>query len=732
MEALLSARHGAPRSVLGYHEYPVAGRAPRCVVRVLEPDAVDVAAFWEDEGEAGARSLGRIHAGGLFEGVLEHRRPIVPYRLRVRYRDGTTLVRADPYYFAPELTDYDFYLFGEGNHYRIYLKLGAHPETRDGVPGTRFAVWAPNADRVSVVGGFNLWDGRRHAMQPRGSSGVWELFVPAVGPGTPYKYEIRTRDGRTLLKADPYGFAMELRPGNCSIVAELEGYQWGDAQWLAERARTDPATRPISVYEVHLSSWRRREQRHPPFMTWREAAEELIPYVRRLGHTHIELMGVSEHPLDASWGYQIVGYYAPSARFGSPADFMYFVDRCHQAGLGVIIDWVPAHFPRDDHGLAQFDGTALYEHQDPRLGEHMDWGTKIFNYGRHEVRNFLVANALYWLELYHVDGLRVDAVASMLYLDYSRQPGQWLPNRYGGRENLDAIDFLRQLTTTVSNYYPGAMTIAEESTAFPGVTRPSQEGGLGFTMKWNMGWMNDTLRYFALDPVYRRHEHRLITFSFMYAWSERFMLPLSHDEVVHGKSSLLGKMPGDAWQKRANLRLLFAYMTLHPGKKLLFMGSELGQWHEWRDDAELDWALNDDAGHAGLGLCLRDLNRLYGDLPGLHATDWDADGFRWTDLHNEAESVFGFRRGRPGDPGAPAIVCMFNATPVPRRPYRIGVEQGGDYDCLFDSDAPCYGGSGYSSQGSARAEPGGVEGFPFSMEVTLPPLAAVMYRHRAG
>ena len=583
-----------------------------------------------------------------------------------------------------------------------------------------------------MVGPFNLWDGRRHPLQPRGGSGVWELFVPDVGVGTPYKYEIRTRDGRTLLKSDPYGFAAELRPGNCSVVADLEGYAWSDGEWLSARAGGDPLSRPISVYEVHLPSWRRRDDRDPPFMSWHEAADELIPYVRELGYTHIELMGVAEHPLDASWGYQVLGYYAPSARFGSPRDLMAFVDRCHQAGIGVIIDWVPAHFPRDDHGLADFDGTALYEHSDARLGEHADWGTKIFNYGRHEVRNFLVANAMYWLEHYHVDGLRVDAVASMLYLDYSRQPGEWLPNRHGGRENLDAIDFLRQLNGTVRHYYPGVLTIAEESTAFPGVTQPPEHGGLGFALKWNMGWMNDTLRYFSLDPVYRSHEHNLITFSFMYAWSERFMLPLSHDEVVHGKGSLLGKMPGDPWQKHANLRLLLAYMTAHPGKKLLFMGGEIGQWHEWRDGESLDWAVADDAQHAGLRQCVRDLNHLYLGLPGLYGTDADPDGFRWIDLHNAADSVFGFRRGRPGDAAAPAVVCMFNATPVPRPGYRIGVEQPGEYVCLFDSDAPAYGGSGYSRQGHATAAASGCNGFPYSLQLTLPPLAAVIYRRQGA
>jgi 1,4-alpha-glucan branching enzyme len=725
-EALVGARHPAPRSVLGYHEYPGRGRVPACVVRVLEPDAAEVAVHWSDEEASAARPLKRIHPGGLFEGRLPHRRPLVPYRVLTRYADGSEHSRPDPYYFSPQLSDYDLYLFGEGNHHRIYRKLGAHPEAVDGTHGTRFAVWAPNAERVSVVGPFNLWDGRRHPLQVRGSSGVWELFVPDVDAGMPYKYEIRNRNGRTLLKSDPYGFAMQLRPGNCSVVADLGGHPWGDADWMSARAAADPAGRAVSVYELHLGSWRRREGRHPPFMSWREAADEVIPHVLALGHTHIELMGVSEHPLDESWGYQVTGYYAPSSRFGSPQDLMYFVDCCHQAGLGVIMDWVPAHFPRDESGLAEFDGSALYEHADPRLGEHMDWGTKIFNFGRHEVRNFLVANALYWLEHYHIDGLRVDAVASMIYLDYSRKEGEWVPNRYGGRENLEAIDFLRQLNGTVGHYYPGVMTIAEESTAFPGVTRPAAEGGLGFGLKWNMGWMNDTLRYFSLDPVYRRHEHNLITFSFMYAWSERFMLPLSHDEVVHGKGSLLGKMPGDDWQKRANLRLLYAWMTAHPGKKLLFMGSELGQRHEWRDGESLDWSLQQDPRHAGIGRCLADLNRLYGREFALHGSDWDPQGFGWLELHNAEESLFALRRGRLDDGQAP-LVCLFNATPVPRLDYRVGVERPGTYECVFNSDAGLYGGSDHPMSSWLGTE-GPLHAFPASLRLTVPPLAAVFYR----
>ncbi len=726
VDALVHARHPEPRSVLGYHEFPRRDEQPLCLVRVLEPDAVRVEVCWED-GATGV-PLARLHAAGLFEGRVPYRRPLQPYRLSIRYRNGTVLSKHDAYFFAPQLSDFDLHLFGEGNHHSIYYKLGAHPVVLDGLAGTRFAVWAPNAERVSVVGPFNLWDGRKHAMQVRGSSGIWELFIPGVGPGTAYKYELRTRDGRTILKADPYGFAMQLRPDNCSVVAALDGFEWHDAAWLEARASVNHATRPVNVYELHPGSWRRDYGRTPQFLTWGELADQLIPYLQDLGHTHVELMGVAEHPFDGSWGYQVVGYYAPTARFGSPQDFMGFVDRCHQAGLGVIIDWVPAHFPRDEHGLAGFDGTALYEHADPRLGEHADWGTKVFNYGRHEVRNFLVANALYWLDYYHVDGLRVDAVASMLYLDYSRKHGEWVPNRYGGRENLDAVDFLRQLNVAVGHYHPGVMTFAEESTAFPAVTQPAHLGGLGFHFKWNMGWMNDTLRYAALDPVHRRYHHELVTFSFMYAWSEKFVLPISHDEVVHGKGSLLDKMPGDEWQKRANYRLIRAYMTAHPGKKLLFMGTEFGQWREWQDEHSIDWHLLDDARHRGLMDLNRDLNRLYASVPALHAGDADPSGFGWIDLNNAEQSVFAFQRRDPGNPASPPVICVFNCTPVPRDDYWLGVPEAGAYACIFDSDDARYGGSGHVRQHRLTTDAHPTHGFPFRLRLGLPPLGAVFFR----
>ncbi|HEY2676755.1 MAG TPA: 1,4-alpha-glucan branching protein GlgB [Steroidobacteraceae bacterium] len=615
------------------------------------------------------------------------------------------------------ISDFDLYLFGEGNHQRIYEKLGAHLRQTG---GARFAVWAPNAERVSVVGPFNHWDGRAHIMRPRGSSGIWELEIPAVGAGTLYKYEIRGKDRRLFLKADPYGFAMQLRPDNCSLVTELDGYQWQDGAWLERRAHQEPLRRPFNAYEVHLGSWRRPwHVRTPPFMNWSEAIEQLIPYVLDMGYTHLELMGLAEHPLDASWGYQVVGYYAATSRYGTPQDFMRFVDCCHAAGIGVILDWVPAHFPRDDHGLVLFDGSALYEHADTRLGEHREWGTKVFNYGRHEVRNFLVANAIFWMDKYHVDGLRVDAVAAMLYLDYSRKAGEWLPNRHGGRENLDAIEFLRQMNNAVHAAFPGVLTIAEESTSFPAVTRPPEFGGLGFNFKWNMGWMNDTLRYVSLDPVIRRYHHELITFSFVYAWSENFVLPISHDEVVHGKRSLLGKMPGDDWQKRANFRLLLSYMCAHPGKKLLFMGSEFGQQQEWRDYEQLDWQQLANPEHAPLRDCARALNRLYSANAQLYGSDCDPQGFRWLDLHNANDSVWAFSRLAVGqDTGAP-IICIFNATPVPRDNYEIGVADGGIYRKLFDSDDPRFGGSGYNRQSQVEAS--------HALSLNLPPLAAMFF-----
>ncbi|MET0498725.1 MAG: 1,4-alpha-glucan branching protein GlgB [Steroidobacteraceae bacterium] len=725
--AIVSATHREPRSVLGYHELKAADGSTCCIVRVLEPDAVSVSVFWEDESIEQARPLQQLDPAGLFEGEINHRRPICPYRLKIRFRDGSELVKHDPYYFAPQLTELDLHLFGEGNHHSIYHKLGAHPTVRDGLTGTRFAVWAPNARRVSVVGDFNFWDGRRHTMHALASSGIWELFIPDVHPGALYKYEILAPDQALLLKSDPYGFQMQLRPENASIVADLSGYEWQDESWMAVRRAWDPLRAPISIYELHPGSWRRSWHRTPAFLSWGELADQLIPYVLDMGYTHVELIGVAEHPFDGSWGYQVLGHFAPSARQGTPEEFKRFVDRLHQAGIGVFMDWVPAHFPKDAHGLREFDGTALYEHADPRRGEHAEWGTKIFNYGRHEVRNFLVANALFWLDEYHIDGLRVDAVASMLYLDYARKAGEWEPNQFGGRENLEAIDFLKQLNWTVGHYHPGAVMMAEESTSFAGVSRPVHLGGLGFHFKWNMGWMNDTLRYMAIDPVYRRHQHNLITFSFVYAFSEHFILPLSHDEVVHGKKSLLDKMPGDEWQKRANYRLLLGYQTAHPGKKLNFMGGEFGQWHEWRDYEDLAWASLSHPPHRQLQDWNRALNRLYREYPELHASEHHWEGFRWLEADNRDESVFAFARHRLPGEGGTNLVIAFNATPVPRDNYVLGVPAAGRYRKILDSDSPAYGGAGYSSQEEVDAEDAGWRDLPARIRITLPPLAMVIF-----
>jgi len=626
-----------------------------------------------------------------------------------------------------EITDLDLHLFGEGNHHHIYQKLGAHPIVHEGVRGTQFAVWAPNARRVSVVGDFNNWDGRSNVMHRVGGQGVWVTFIAGIEPGALYKFEIETPNDELFLKSDPYGFQMQLRPNTASIVAELGGYQWNDGEWLGKRRQWDPLRAPISIYEFHPGSWRRSWHRQPAFLTWSEIADELIPYVLDMGYTHVEIIGVAEHPFDGSWGYQVLGHFAPTARHGTPHDFMNFVDRLHQAGIGVFIDWVPAHFPKDAHGLAYFDGTFLYEHADPRRGEHTEWGTKIFNYGRHEIRNFLIANALFWLEQYHIDGLRVDAVASMLYLDYARNPGEWTPNQYGGRENIEAIEFLKQLNWTVGHYYPGVVMMAEESTSFAGVSRPVHLGGLGFHFKWNMGWMNDTLRYMSLDPLHRRHHHNLITFSFVYAFSEHFILPLSHDEVVHGKRSLLDKMQGDEWRKLANYRMMIGYQFAHPGKKLMFMGGEFGQWHEWRDYEDVAWAALQHPNHQHLQSYNRALNRWYKNYPELHGSEDSWEGFRWVEVDNRDESVFAFLRQRLPGEGGTALLVFFNATPVPRSGYTFGAPRAGRYRKVLDSDALEFGGSGYSqaSEVEAHAEPW--REFPARIQIDLPPLSMTVW-----
>ncbi|MCS7305164.1 MAG: 1,4-alpha-glucan branching protein GlgB [Thermoguttaceae bacterium] len=672
----------------------------------------------------------RIHPAGVFEVLCPPNGNGHPhYQLRVTDASGNTTTMHDPYRFPPLLTDYDLYLLNEGKHYRAYEKLGAQLRTIDGVDGVNFAVWAPNATSVSVIGDFNGWDGRRHPMRKHIPAGFWELFIPGLGEGTLYKYQIRYHD-RVWDKADPFGFAAELPPRTASKVVDLNRYKWHDAEWLARRAQTDWFRKPILIYEVHLGSWRRPGDDPRRWMTYRELAHQLVEYVKQMGYTHIELLPISEHPLTASWGYQTTGYYAVTSRYGTPHDFMYFVDLCHQNGIGVIIDWVPAHFPKDGHGLARFDGTALYEHEDPRQGEHKDWGTLIFNYGRHEVRNFLVANALFWFDKYHVDGIRVDAVASMLYLDYSRRDGEWIPNEYGGRENLKAIAFLREMNEQVHLQFPGVLTIAEESTAWPSVSRPTYVGGLGFSMKWNMGWMNDTLRYMRHDPIHRKYHHDELTFSLIYAFHENFVLPLSHDEVVHGKGSLLGKMPGDLWQRFANLRLLLSYMWTHPGKKLLFMGSDFGQWNEWDFDSSLQWDLLQWEPHQGVHKMVADLNRLVQREPALHEVDFDGRGFEWIDCHNYEDSTLSYIR-RALDPNDYLVVAC-NFTPVPRFRHRLGVPELCWYEEIFNSDSMYYGGSNLGNGPGVQAEPIPNHGRPASIQVVLPPLATIILKPRRG
>ncbi|WP_333652031.1 1,4-alpha-glucan branching protein GlgB [Dissulfurispira sp.] len=626
------------------------------------------------------------------------------------------------------LTDFDLHLIGEGTHYKNYEKLGAHVVEVNGVKGVHFAVWAPNAKRVSVIGDFNHWDGKKHPMKLLGDSGIWEIFIPGLDEGELYKFEVKSKyRGYKEQKADPFAFYFEVRPKSAAIVYNIENkHQWQDAEWMEIRRKKNWFESPVAIYEVHLGSWMRVPEDNNRFLTYRELADKLIPYVKELGFTHIELLPISEHPLDASWGYQTIGYFAPTSRHGRPEDLMYFVDKCHQNEIGVIIDWVPAHFPKDAHGLGYFDGTCLYEHEDPRKGEHRDWGTLIFNYGRNEVTNYLISNALFWLEKYHIDGLRVDAVASMLYLDYSREPGDWIPNIYGGNENLEAIDFLKKLNEVVHQYHPGVLTIAEESTAWTGVSRPTYLGGLGFSMKWNMGWMHDTLEYFSKDPIYRKYHTNNLTFSMLYAFTENFILPFSHDEVVHGKRSMLDKMPGDTWQKFANLRALLGYMYGHPGKKLLFMGSEFGQWREWNFDESLDWHLLQHEPHKKLQRFLSDLNNLYITEPAMHEVDFEWHGFEWIDFHDSDNSVISFiRRAKNHDD---FLVFVFNLTPIPRFGYRVGVPGGGFYREILNSDSEIYWGGNLGNAGGVYADNVPCHARQFSLNLILPPLSILILK----
>jgi 1,4-alpha-glucan branching enzyme len=758
VERIVLGEHADPFHVLGVHPVTVEGK-PAVAIRAFLPGAAKV---WvirpameklperagESAGTAGraADSPGRfcatrIQPEGFFEAVFPGETEIFPYRLRAEDAEGRTWEFEDAYRFPPVLSDLDLHLLGEGTHYQNWEKLGAHVAEVAGVRGVAFALWAPNAQRVSVVGDFNNWDGRRHPMRSRGGSGIWEHFIPGIAAGDIYKYEIKSRNsGRILHKADPYAFYSEVRPKTASIVHDINRYEWNDQDWMSERPRRQSLSAPISIYEVHLGSWRRRADATPsvgedvgarhgvPLLNYRELADQLADYAGRMGYTHVELLPVMEHPLDESWGYQVTGYFAPTSRFGKPEDFMYFVDRLHQKGIGVMVDWVPAHFPTDAHGLAEFDGTHLYDHADPRRGEHKDWGTRIFNYARTEVRSFLWNSALFWLEKYHVDGLRVDAVASMLYLDYSRQPGEWIPNQYGGNEDLDAISFLKRFNELVHERHPGVLTIAEESTAWTGVSRPSYVGGLGFSLKWNMGWMNDTLLYFSKDPIHRKFHHNNLTFSLLYAFTENFVLVLSHDEVVHGKRSLLSKMPGDTWQQFANLRALYAFQYTHPGKKLLFMGGEFGQWVEWNAKQSLDWTLLDVEPHQQIERLVADLNRLARTEPALYEVDFDWTGFEWIDFRDADQSVIAFlRRARNRDD---FLVVAANFTPVPRRGYRVGVPAPGFYAELLNTDAAEYGGSGVVNAPGREAAPEPWHNQPCSIQLDLPPLGIVVLKPR--
>ena len=714
---LIAGEHTDPHHVLGAHAATVNG-AGGVMVRAMHPDAVAAECILSNGDPVPMEPI----AAGMFAVFLPGATLPLRYRLRLHFASGATVERDDPYRFLPTVGELDLHLFNEGTHRRVYQALGAHARTVDGVAGTSFAVWAPNARRVSVIGDFNAWDGRVFPMRSLGASGVFELFVPGVRPGALYKYEILTPAHALRVKTDPFAFAMELPPDTASRVVSSGMYDWGDDAWRTARVRRDPVREPMLIYETHLGSWARVPEEHDRPLTYREIAPRLVQHVKELGFTHIELLPIMEHPFTGSWGYQVTGYYAPTARYGTPDDFRFFVDTCHQAGIGVLLDWVPAHFPRDDFALRRFDGTALFEHEDPRLGEHPDWGTLIFNYDRNEVRNFLIANAVYWLEEFHLDGLRVDAVASMLYLDYSRRPGEWLRNRYGGRENLGAIDFLRAMNVTVATESPGAITVAEESTAWPGVTKPVADGGLGFTFKWNMGWMHDTLQYFALDPIHRSFHHNDLTFAMLYEYSERFIMPLSHDEVVHMKRSLLDRMPGDVWQKFANLRLLLLYLYMRPGKKLLFMGTELAPWDEWNHDVSLDWRLLGDPMRAGFSRFLRELGALYHAQPPLWRDDAEPAGFQWIDVEDRANSVLSWVRRA----GEEHVVVALNLTPVPRENYRIGAPQAGTYVELLSSDATRFGGSEVQTLAEVHTEDAPFHGYPQSMRLVLPPLGGVV------
>ncbi len=715
-----------PFSVLGMHEEETG-----LSVRAFLPEAKSVTVRNRETSKS-VGEMTKVHEQGVFELHLPRRKKTFPYELIIKKHDDSEEVRIDPYSFLPIMTEEARYLFNEGNHQGVYSDLGSHKIEVDGIEGVVFAVWAPNAKRVSVVGDFNGWDGRKHPMRLLGASGIWELFIPGVQTGTVYKYEIKKRENdHLLLKTDPFGYYQEPFPHHGSIVWDLDEFQWDDEEWMESRRQQDVFKRPMSIYEVHLGSWcKTGPAEDGDYLSYPDLAQALADYVTKMGYTHIELMPIQEHPYVPSWGYQVSGFYAPNHRFGNPSGFQYFVNYMHKRGIGVILDWVPGHFPKDNFCLSHFDGTHLYEHQDPREGEHRDWGTLIFNFGRHEVHNFLTANALFWLDRFHVDGLRVDAVASMLYRNYSREEGDWIPNKFGGVENLEAIEFLQSMNYLVHQRFPGAVTIAEESTAWPMVSRPTHLGGLGFTFKWNMGWMNDILTYFSKDPIYRRYHHDQLTFGLWYAFNENFVLVLSHDEVVHGKRSLLEKMPGDNWQKFANLRALFAFMYGHPGKKLVFMGGEFGMHSEWYELQSIDWHLlehcDDAYHHNGTMRLMADLNRTYKNESALWEFDFEPRGFSWIDHSDSDNSIVSFIRHGSDWHNFLVVVCNF--TPNVHREYRIGVPHGGFYRELLNTDAPEYGGAGFGNLGGKQAQPIPWHGHSYSLNLTLPPLSVLMLK----
>lgn len=697
LKKIVDSEHYNPHNFLGMHQ-EILNSKPVIIVRCFLPRAQKVSVI---DINLKKYPMEKIDDAGVFQVNIGNKK-IFDYQLEVTDYDGNTQKIFDPYSFEPVISDFDLFLFGEGNHYKIFDKLGAHPMQIKNVSGVNFAVWAPNAKRVSVIGDFNNWDGRQNPMRARKNSGVWELFIPGLKNFDKYKFEIKTQENYILKKSDPYENFAQLRPDNASVIFDINKYKWNDAAWRSLRTKNQPTSGPINIYEVHLGSWKRIVEEDNRFLTYREFADEIVPYIKKMNYTHIELMPIAEHPFDGSWGYQVTGYYAVTSRYGTPEDFMYLVDKCHQNNIGVILDWVPAHFPKDEHGLARFDGTALYEHADPRMGEHPDWGTLIFNYGRCEVKNFLIANALFWIEKFHIDGLRVDAVASMIYLDYSKKEGQWLPNKFGGNENLDAIEFMKHMNSVICGKYPEILMIAEESTAWPGVSRPVEQNGLGFNLKWNMGWMNDFLTYMQKDPIHRKFHHNNLTFSMIYAYTENFILVLSHDEVVHGKGSLISKMPGDLWQKFANLRVAFGFMIGHPGKKLSFMGNEFAQFDEWNENKSLDWHLLNFESHEKFQTYIKDLNEIYCNEKTLSYDDFTNNGFEWIDCNDSDRSVVSFMRKGKNQNDIIIFVCNF--TPVPLLTHRIGVPFPGIYKEILNSDDLKYGGSGIVNPNIIQSE----------------------------